>query len=59
MINGLSDGAGRDAVFIALGAAADRKRGIEFDGDHTLGGFEKDVMKVNLEWFDRYLGSVR
>jgi len=37
----------------------DRKRHIVFDADHSLAGFEKDVMKVNFEWFDRFLGPVR
>lgn len=32
---------------------------VRFDGDHTLAGFAKDVKKVNLEWFDKYLGKVR
>ena len=59
MVNGRADGAGRDAVFGALGIPTDRKRAVEFDGDHTLAGYEKDVIKVNLEWFDKYLGPVR
>jgi hypothetical protein len=46
-------------VFGALGLPTDRKRAVEFDGDHTLAGYEKDVIKVNLEWFDKYLGPVR
>jgi eukaryotic-like serine/threonine-protein kinase len=59
MVNGRFDGSGQDAVFQALGMPLQRKRHIQFDGDHTLGGFEKDFMKVNLEWFDKYLGPVR
>jgi hypothetical protein len=59
MVNGRSDGAARDAVFSALGVPPDRKRKIEFNGDHTLGGFEKEFIKANLEWFDKHLGSVR
>lgn len=59
MVNGRFDGYGQQPVFDALAAPADRKRHIELDGDHTLAGFEKDVIRVNLEWFDRWLGPVR
>ena len=27
--------------------------------DHSLSGIQKDVVKANLEWFDRYLGPVK
>jgi formylglycine-generating enzyme required for sulfatase activity/dienelactone hydrolase len=59
MVNGRSDGYGQQPVFDGLKTPPDQKRHVEFDGDHTLAGFEKDVMKVNLEWFDRFLGPVR
>ena len=49
----------RRPVFDALGTPPDRKHRAVFDGDHTLAGFEKDFMKVNLKWFDRHLGKVR
>jgi len=61
MVNGRQDGyAERQApMFNALALPADRKNHVVFPSDHSLVGFEKDVMKVNLEWFDRFLGPVR
>ena len=61
MVNSREDGFGEthSPMFRALGTPADRKRHIVFDGDHSLAGFEKDVIKVNLEWFDRFLGPIR
>jgi dienelactone hydrolase len=61
MVNGRSDGYAESQapMFRALAAPADQKRHVVFDADHSLSGFEKDVMKVNLEWFDRFLGPVR
>ncbi len=61
MINGSSDGFTENhaPLFNALGAPADKKRHLVFDADHSLAGFEKDVIKANLEWFDRFLGPVR
>ena len=62
MVNGRFDGYGREpgSLVPRPGTPADQKATHPvFDGDHTLAGFEKDVMKVNLEWFDRFLGPVR
>jgi hypothetical protein len=59
MVNGRSDNYGQEFILSHFTTPPDRKRYISFDGDHTLAGFEKDVIKVNLEWFDRYLGPVR
>jgi dienelactone hydrolase len=60
MVNGSSDGFGSPLpLFNILGTSPDRKRALTFDSDHTLAGFEKDVIRVNLEWFDKYLGKVR
>jgi serine/threonine protein kinase/dienelactone hydrolase len=59
LVNGISDNWGQDVLLGSMATPPDRKRRIQFDGDHTLAGFEKDFMKVNLEWFDRYLGPVR
>ncbi len=60
MINGRADGyAERQApMFRALGAPADLKRHVVFDSDHTMAGYEKEAMRVILEWFDRFLGPV-
>ena len=61
MINGRFDGFGEthSPLFRMLGTPADRKRHVVFDSDHTLAGFEKEIIRINLEWFDRYLGPVR
>jgi dienelactone hydrolase len=59
LVNGISDNWGQDVLLGSMATPPDRKRRIQFDGDHTLAGFEKDFMKVNLEWFDRFLGPVR
>jgi hypothetical protein len=59
MVNGRFDGYASQPVFDALGTPTDRKFQQVFETDHTLAGFEKDVIRVNLEWFDRYLGPVR
>jgi eukaryotic-like serine/threonine-protein kinase len=58
LVNGRSDARGQKALFDHLATPFDRKRPILFDGDHALAGFEKDVMRVNLEWFDKHLGTV-
>ena len=59
MVNGRSDNWGQEFILGHFATPPDRKRFLQFNGDHTLAGFEKDVIKVNLEWFDRYLGPVR
>jgi dienelactone hydrolase len=59
MINGAFDGYGQRPVFDALAASPDGKRHKTFPSDHSLAGFEKDVKRVNLEWFDKFLGPVR
>jgi dienelactone hydrolase len=59
MVNGRSDSWGQDFLLAALATPADRKRFLRFDGDHSLAGFENDVIRLNLEWFDKYLGPVR
>ena len=59
MVNGRSDNWGQEIMLGYFTTPPDRKRFMQFDGDHTLAGFENDVMKVNLEWFDRFLGPVR
>jgi len=61
MVNGRFDGFGeaQAPMFRGLGTPAGRKRHVVFDADHSLAGFEKDVIRVNLEWFDKYLGKVR
>ena len=61
MVNGRFDGYAEDQapMFRALATPPEQKRHVVFDADHTLAGFEKDVVKVNLEWLDRYLGPVR
>jgi dienelactone hydrolase len=58
LVNGRSDARGQQALFERLATPPDRKRAILFEGDHALAGFEKDVMKVNLDWFDKFLGKV-
>ena len=59
MVNGRSDAWGQDFLLAALATPSDRRRFKQFDGDHSLAGYEKDVIRVNLEWFDKYLGKVR
>jgi dienelactone hydrolase len=45
-------------LFEALATPAPDKRAIILDTDHGLAGADKEVMKANLEWLDRYLGAV-
>jgi len=61
MVNGLQDGyaANQAPMFRSLATPADQKRHVVFDSDHALQGFRKEIVKVNLEWFDRFLGPVR
>ena len=61
MVNGRFDGYAENQapLFHALATPADRKRHVVFDSDHSLSGFRKEIVKANLEWFDRYLGPVR
>jgi len=46
-------------LFDALGTAGPDKRHILLPSDHQLSGQDREVMKVELEWFDRSLGPVR
>jgi len=46
-------------LFQALATPPEHKRHLLWDSDHSLFGFEKEVIKANLEWFDRYLGPVK
>ncbi len=46
-------------LFHALGTPEKDKRHILLETDHDLSGCQKDVVKANLEWLDRYLGPVR
>ena len=50
---------GMGEVYRALRTPADQKRHVAFDIDHSLQGFQNEIVKVNLEWFDRFLGPVR
>jgi len=59
MVSGRSDQWGQEFLLRAFATPPGRKRFIQFDGDHSLAGFEQDVIRVNLEWFDTYLGKVR
>jgi len=59
MVNGRSDNFGQEFLLGSFATPPDRKRFVQFDGDHALAGFAEDVIKVNLEWFDRFLGPVR
>jgi dienelactone hydrolase len=59
MVNGRSDNFGQEIWLDLFLTRPDQKRLQSFDGDHTLAGFEKDVKRVNLDWFDKYLGKVR
>ena len=58
MVNGRSDNFGQEFMLGYFLTPPGQKRSQPFDGDHTLAGFEKDVKRVNLDWFDKYLGSV-
>jgi serine/threonine protein kinase/dienelactone hydrolase len=46
-------------LFRAFSTPNEHKKHVVFETDHALSGFEKEMMRVNLEWLDRYLGSVR
>jgi hypothetical protein len=46
-------------LFNALATPPDKKRHLIWNSDHGIGGFEKEVIAKNLEWFDRYLGPAR
>ena len=61
MVNGRFDEYAEDQapLFRALATPADKKRHVVFEADHTLAGLQKEVIKVNLEWLDRFLGPVR
>ncbi len=50
---------GMGEVYRALRTPAGQKRHVVFDADHSLQGFQNEIVKVNLEWFDRFLGPVR
>jgi hypothetical protein len=59
MVSGRSDMWGQEVLLRSFATPPDHKRFLQFDGDHSLAGFEKDVIRVNLEWFDKFLGPVR
>jgi hypothetical protein len=59
MVNGRSDNWGQEFLLGSFATSPDRRRFVQFDSDHSLAGFAKDVIRVNLEWFDRFLGPVR
>ena len=59
LINGRSDRWEQNRMLGLFPTPDDRKSFVQLDGDHTLAGYEKDVMKLTLEWFDRFLGPVR
>ena len=59
MVNGRSDNWGQNFLLAALATPSDRKRFLSFDGDHSLAGYENEVIRENLAWFDKYLGKVR
>jgi len=46
-------------LFRALGTPEAHKTRVVFDTDHGLSGFRNQMMKVNLEWLDKYLGPVK
>jgi dienelactone hydrolase len=46
-------------LFRAFATPPEHKRHLLWDSDHMIGGFEKEVIATNLEWFDTYLGPVR
>jgi len=58
MVNGRSDAWGQDFLLAGLATPSDRKRFLQFDGDHSLAGYENEVIRENLAWFDKYLGKV-
>jgi len=61
LVSGLHDGyaANEAPIFRSLATPTNHKRHVVFDSDHALQGFRKEIVKVNLEWLDRYLGPVR
>ena len=59
MVNGQFDGYGRKPVFDALAAPPGQKISQEFPTDHSLAGYYNQLVKVNLDWFDKHLGPVR
>jgi len=46
-------------LFRALATAEKDKRHVVFETGHDLNGVEKEVIKANLEWLDRYVGPVK
>ena len=46
-------------LFRAFATPAKDKRHIVFETEHSLGGFENEMIKCSLEWLDRHLGSVK
>ena len=46
-------------LFQAFATPDKDKRHIVFETEHSLGGFENEMIKCSLEWLDRYLGSVK
>jgi dienelactone hydrolase len=63
MVNGRFDGLfpckeSQLPMFRTLGTPDTDKRFVLLDTDHQLSGADRDVMKANLEWLDRYLGPV-
>ncbi|MFI5180514.1 MAG: protein kinase [Thermoanaerobaculia bacterium] len=46
-------------LFRALGTSPENKSHVVVDSGHALQGYEREVIKVNLEWLDRHLGPVR
>jgi dienelactone hydrolase len=46
-------------LFRALATPGEHKRHVVFETDHMLSGFEREMMRANLEWLDRHLGPVR
>jgi dienelactone hydrolase len=61
MVNGRSDGYAENQapLFRGLATPPDQKHHVVFDSDHSLQGFQNEIVKVNLEWFDRFLGPAR
>jgi len=63
MVNGRFDGVfpyreSQLPLFHALGTPEEDKRFVLLDTDHQLTGADKEIMRANLEWLDRYLGPV-
>jgi serine/threonine protein kinase/dienelactone hydrolase len=61
MVNGRYDGTfpfetSQRPLFNLLRTPSADKRWVVFETDHSLPGFEREVMKANLEWLDKYLG---